>query len=95
MRRSRNELPQGTLDLLVLQVVSLGPLHVLAHICRRGRITGAQVGQIRVDARMASFEVEGGIAREFETRVQGRDARDPKLFIRRDGGRPARVFARS
>ena len=27
MKRSKNELPQGTLDLLVLQVVSLGPLH--------------------------------------------------------------------
>ena len=24
---SKNELPQGTLDLLVLQIVSLGPLH--------------------------------------------------------------------
>jgi len=68
---------------------------LLAHICRRGQITGAQVGQIRVDARMASFEVEGGVAREFETRVQGRDARDPKLFIRRDSGRPARAYARS
>ncbi len=27
MGRSKNELPQGTFDLLVLQVVSLGPLH--------------------------------------------------------------------
>ena len=27
MGRSKNELPQGTRDLLVLQVVSLGPLH--------------------------------------------------------------------
>ncbi len=27
MKRSKNELPQGTLDLLVLQVVSLGPVH--------------------------------------------------------------------
>jgi len=71
------------------------PQRLLAHICRRGGISGAQVGQIRVDARTASFDVDARVAADFEQRVRGRDARDPRLVIRRAGGRPARVFARS
>ena len=43
---SKNELPQGTLDLLVLQVVSLGPLHGYA-ITKRIQQVSDELLQIR------------------------------------------------
>ncbi len=46
MGRSKNELPQGTLDLLVLQVVSLGPLHGYA-ITKRIQQVSRDLLQIR------------------------------------------------
>lgn len=39
MRRKRTELLQGTLDLLVLQALALGPLHGLGVAHRIGQIT--------------------------------------------------------
>jgi hypothetical protein len=47
------------------------------------------VGAIRLDERESTFELEAGAARQFESRVRGRDSRDPHLRIRpARAGRP-------
>ena len=74
------------------------PQRLLAHICRRGGIQGRDVGAIRLESRGSTFEIAGGIAKEFEARVRGRDSRDPHLRIQRDLQRqrpPRRHLARA
>ena len=57
------------------------PKRLLAHICRRGRISGQQVGAIRLESKHATFDIRACVAGDFEARVQEPDARDPKLRI--------------
>ena len=59
------------------------PKRILAHICRRGGISGQEVGAIRLDPRMSFFDVDGRLASDFADRVRQPDSRDPKLRIYR------------
>ncbi|MEE8310760.1 MAG: DEAD/DEAH box helicase, partial [Candidatus Binatia bacterium] len=59
------------------------PQRLLAHLCRRGAVTGRMIGAIDIDSRMTSFEVADSVARQFESSAGIRDARDPHLLIRR------------
>ena len=58
------------------------PKRILAHVCRRGGITGDRIGSIDVAARGATFEVDRAVVRAFATRVRTPDRRDPHLVIR-------------
>jgi ATP-dependent RNA helicase DeaD len=58
------------------------PKRLLAHICRRGGITGDRIGSIDVAPRGATFEVDRAVARAFATRARTPDRRDPHLIIR-------------
>ena len=59
------------------------PQRILAHVCRRGGVPGHMVGAIRLEERTSTFEISRDAAGGFESRVRGRDSRDPKLFIKR------------
>jgi len=64
------------------------PKRLLAHICRRGGIEGRHVGAIRIQPQGSTFEVQGQVASEFETRARKRDNRDPHLRIQRAFKKP-------
>jgi ATP-dependent RNA helicase DeaD len=55
---------------------------LLAILCRRGRIRGADVGAIRVDADHSIVEVQGAVAEAFAVNAARPDPRDPRLHIR-------------
>nr|XP_061804815.1 DEAD-box ATP-dependent RNA helicase CshA-like [Nerophis lumbriciformis] len=57
---------------------------LLALICRRGGITGREVGMIDSRAESSSFEVSARVAGEFEGNFGRPDKRDPGFKIRRD-----------
>ncbi|MBI5505438.1 MAG: DEAD/DEAH box helicase [Deltaproteobacteria bacterium] len=76
------------------------PQRLLAVICRRGDISSRMIGAIDVDTHVATFEVAGEAAREFDARVRRPDSRDPDLCIRRvrayEGpAGPRRIYTRS
>jgi ATP-dependent RNA helicase DeaD len=79
------------------------PGRVLAAICRRGAVTGADVGSIAVHPNASTFDVRAEVVERFERLAQRRDPRDPRTLIRRDRGpnagrrdvRPARRNQRS
>ena len=54
---------------------------LLSHVCRRGGISGKQVGAIDIQAQGATFEVATDVARGFEVKVRDTDERDPGLRI--------------
>ncbi|HXC51368.1 MAG TPA: DEAD/DEAH box helicase [Candidatus Limnocylindrales bacterium] len=64
------------------------PQRLLAMLCRRGDVSGRMIGSIEIDSHMASFEVCGDVAREFEHNASMPDSRDPHVLIRR--ARPSR-----
>ncbi len=64
------------------------PQRLLAMLCRRGDVSGRMIGAIEIDSHMASFEVCGDVAREFEHNASMPDSRDPHVLIRRS--RPSR-----
>jgi ATP-dependent RNA helicase DeaD len=57
------------------------PKRLLAHVCRRGGITGNRVGAIEVTPNGATFEVDAAVATEFARRVRTPDRREPHLLI--------------
>jgi ATP-dependent RNA helicase DeaD len=59
------------------------PQRVLAHVCRRGGVTSREVGAIRLAAQSCTFEIRRHAAGAFAARASRRDARDPKLVVRR------------
>ena len=65
------------------------PKRILAHICRRGDIRGADVGAIEVLDDTTTFDVAAEVAEGFAARVAAPDAREPHLCIERDQGRGA------
>lgn len=91
-RAPRREAPRRTqgpgADGYVSFVINWGtqqgasPKRLLAHVCRRGGITGDRIGSIDVAPRGATFEVDRAVARAFATRVRTPDRRDPHLIIR-------------
>ncbi len=63
------------------------PNRLLGHVCRRGQISGNQVGAIKIGPESSRFDVEASVAGHFEKHVRKPDPRDPKLRITRASGR--------
>jgi ATP-dependent RNA helicase DeaD len=57
---------------------------LLAIACRRGDIAGSDVGAIRIERTFAIVNVASEAAEAFANRAGERDARDPRIVIRRD-----------
>jgi ATP-dependent RNA helicase DeaD len=57
------------------------PRWMIPIICRRGGITKAQIGDIRIMDRETVFEVAGGAAEEFTARLRLPDTVDPQIRI--------------
>ncbi|MFT5731877.1 MAG: ATP-dependent RNA helicase DeaD [Planctomycetota bacterium] len=62
------------------------PGRLLASVCRRGQVEGHHIGAIAIHPNASTFDVDGGMAAQFEELVQRRDPRDAQTFIRRDRG---------
>src|SRR5262245_4445201 len=77
MTKSRSELLQGTLDLLLLQVVALGPLHGYAIGQRLQQITRdtLQVQQGSLYPALHRLEERGWLRAEWKPSETGREAK--------------------
>jgi ATP-dependent RNA helicase DeaD len=64
------------------------PRRLLALVCRRGGIRGAQVGAIRLARRHAIVEIARGAAGEFAQAVKEPDPRDRNVTIREEHAAP-------
>jgi len=62
------------------------PSRVIAHICRRGGISGQAVGAVRIEARTSVFEVASDVAAAFEEAMRKPDPREPGLRVERFRG---------
>lgn len=62
------------------------PGRVLATVCRRGGISGDDVGSIAVHPNGTTFDVRAEVCEVFEERASRPDRRDPGTRIRRDRG---------
>lgn len=70
----------------------VNPRRLLAALCRRGRVTGRDIGSIAIHPNASTFDVRAEVAESFEQHASRPDARDPRTRIRRDraaGERPA------
>jgi transcriptional regulator len=78
---SRTELPQGTLDLLVLKVVALGPLHGYAIAQRLQQISrdAVQVQQGSLYPALHRLENRGLLAADWKESDTGREAKYYRL----------------
>ena len=56
---------------------------ILSHICRRGKINRAAIGQISVGTGSSIFEVSDTVSMEFEKACGRPDSRDPDLIVQR------------
>ena len=77
----RSELPQGTLDLLILQIVALGPLHgygITQRIQQISRDT-LQVQQGSLYPALHRLENKGFLQAEWRESETGRDAKFYRL----------------
>jgi PadR family transcriptional regulator PadR len=81
MVESRTELPQGTLDLLILKVVALGPLHGYAIAQRLQQISRdvVQVQQGSLYPALHRLENRGLLAAEWRASDTGREAKFYRL----------------
>lgn len=92
MQRPGNELPQGTLDLLVLQVVSLGPLHGYAITKRIQQMSGdlLQIRHGSLYPALHRLEDQGCLTGEWQRSSTGRQSKfyrlTPKGRERLDAG---------
>jgi transcriptional regulator len=75
--RQRPDLPQGTLDLLILKVVALGPLHGYAIAQRLQQISrdAVQVQQGSLYPALHRLENKGLLAAKWKLSDTGRDAK--------------------
>ncbi|MDF1837220.1 MAG: DEAD/DEAH box helicase [Planctomycetota bacterium] len=62
------------------------PQRILALVCRRGDISSNEVGAIRLGPSSSTFEISGRVAKDFETKANRFDPRDPGIRIRKSGG---------
>ncbi len=60
------------------------PNRLLAAICRRGSVSGSDVGSIAIHPNASTFDIRKEVAERFERLAGKRDPRDPKTRIRRD-----------
>lgn len=77
MSPAKSDLLQGTLDLLILQVVSLGPLHGYAIAQRLQQISQEvlQVQQGSLYPALHRLEARGWLTAEWKATESGRDAK--------------------
>jgi PadR family transcriptional regulator, regulatory protein PadR len=81
VERDRSDLPQGTLDLLILKIVALGPVHGYA-IAQRLQQTSRDVVQVRQGTlypALHRLENRGVLAAEWRESETGREAKFYKL----------------
>ncbi len=64
------------------------PRRLLALVCRRGNIRGADVGAIRIARAYAVVNVAGIAAQAFAAAASAPDPRDPRVTIRREDAVP-------
>jgi PadR family transcriptional regulator, regulatory protein PadR len=81
MASPKSDLPQGTLDLLILKVVALGPLHGYAIAQRMQQISRAvvQVQQGSLYPALHRLENRGFLTAEWKLSDTGRDAKFYRL----------------
>ncbi len=81
MALHRAELPQGTLDMLILQVVALGPIHGYAISQRLQQISrdALQVLQGSLYPALHRLENKGLLLAEWQASGTGRDAKFYRL----------------
>jgi PadR family transcriptional regulator len=81
MPQTRSDLPQGTLDLLILKVVALGPLHGYAIAQRLQQVSRdvVQVQQGSLYPALHRLENRGLLAAEWVLSDTGRDAKVYRL----------------
>ena len=77
MTQPKSDLPQGTLDLLILKVVTLGPIHGYAIAQRIQQISRdvLQVQQGSLYPALHRLEARGWLKAEWKTTETGRDAK--------------------
>ena len=94
MQSTKSEMPQGTLDLVILQVVAFGPIHGYALAQRIQQISRdvLQVQQGSLYPALHRLENRGFLAAEWKPSETGRDA---KFYQLTPAGRaPAALSAR-
>jgi transcriptional regulator len=81
MATAKSDLPQGTLDLLVLKVVALGPLHGYAIAQRLQQVSRdvVQVPQGSLYPALHRLENRGLLAAEWKDTETGREAKFYRL----------------
>lgn len=84
MASPKSDLPQGTLDLLILKVVALGPLHGYAIAQRLQQISRevVQVQQGTLYPALHRLENKGLLAAEWKISDTGREAKFYRLTRR-------------
>jgi transcriptional regulator len=78
---SKSDLPQGTLDLLILQVVALGPIHGYA-IAQRSQHVSRDVLEVQQGSLYPAvhrLEHRGFLGATWKTSETGRDAKYDRL----------------
>ncbi|HWB16327.1 MAG TPA: PadR family transcriptional regulator [Vicinamibacterales bacterium] len=84
MRASKADLPQGTLDLLILRVVAPGPVHGYA-IAQRIRQVSRDVLQVQQGSlypALHRLERRGWLMAEWRSSDTGRDAKFYRLTVK-------------
>jgi PadR family transcriptional regulator, regulatory protein PadR len=81
MRSARSDLPQGTLDLLILTVIAPGPIHGYAIARRIQQVSrdALQVKQGSLYPALHRLENRGFLAAEWKESDAGRDAKFYRL----------------
>jgi transcriptional regulator len=84
MRSAKSEMPQGTLDMVILQVVAAGPIHGYA-LAQRIRLISRDLLQIQQGSlypALHRLENRGFLAAEWNESETGRDAKFYRLTPR-------------
>ena len=81
MKKSKPDIPQGTLDLLILQIAALGPIHGYAIAQRLQQVSRdvLQVQQGSLYPALHRLENKGYLKAEWKESDTGREARFYKL----------------
>ncbi|MGH9392537.1 MAG: PadR family transcriptional regulator [Terriglobales bacterium] len=79
--QAKMDLPQGTLDLLILKIAALGPQHGYAMAQRLAQVSGAavQVRQGTLYPALHRLERRGQLAAEWKLSATGREAKFYRL----------------
>jgi PadR family transcriptional regulator PadR len=81
MTSAKSDLPQGTLDMLILQVVALGPIHgyAIAQRIRQMSRDVVQVPQGSLYPALHRLEIRKVLAAEWKPSETGREAKHYRL----------------